>query len=755
MKKEVYIIKGMHCAACSSSVERVTKKLDGVIDSSVNLVAEKMTIYYDENKVSQEDIMNKVKKAGFGIEPEGKKETLKENNEENNKISAQKRELIIAIALSIVLLYVSMGQMFSIKLPIPNIINMNMYPQNFALTQILLAIPILYLGRNHFISGFKSLIHLNPNMDTLVSIGSGFSFIYSLYLTYEIPLNPMHVHHLYYESSALVLTFIMLGKYLESRNKEKTKGAIKKLMDLAPDTALVVKNDKTIEVKSEDIEKGDILLIKPGAKVPLDGIVVEGVSEINESMITGESMPVLKSVGSEVIGGSINFSGVLKVKVTRIGSETMLSKIIKIVEDAQGKKAPISKIADKVSGIFVPVVISISIISAAVWLILGYDISFVVRIFTSVLVIACPCALGLATPTAIMVGTGLGASNGILVKSGEALEITHNVDTVILDKTGTITEGKPKVVTIFTKDIEENEFLLIAGEIEKNSDHPLSKAIVTKANETEDVNKINKNINVTNFQNITGKGIKCSIAIDKNNEQPVLIGNRAFMDENNINCDALNDMLVNIQNKGYTIVYMAIDGKVNGCFAISDTIKEGSRDAILKLKEMGIDVYMVTGDNKNAAEYIASVAGINKENIISDVLPEDKSNIVLKLKDKGKTVMMVGDGINDAPALSVSDVGVSIGTGSDIAIESCSIVLMKSDLNDVYKAIKLSKLTITNIKENLFWAFCYNVIGIPIAAGVFYTSFGLLLNPMFAGFAMSLSSVCVVSNALRLRTKKL
>ena len=755
MKKEVYIIKGMHCASCSSRVEKITKKLNGVMDSSVNLLSEKMTIYYDENKISREHIMDTVKKAGFSIEPEIKIETVNENNkDDNNRIKGEKRNLISAIVLSILLLYISMGQMFSIKLPVPKIINMNIYPENFALTQLLISIPILYLGRSHFISGFKALVHLNPNMDSLVTIGSAFSFLYSLFLTYEIPIDSMHVHHLYYESSAMVITFIMLGKYLENRNKEKTKGTIKKLMELAPDTALLIKNDNTIEVKIEDIEKGDIVLIKPGAKVPLDGIVVDGTSEINESMITGESMPVLKSSGSEVIGGSINYCGILKVKVTKVGNETMLSKIIKIVEDAQGKKAPISKIADKVSGIFVPIVISISIISSVIWFILGYDISFVVRIFTSVLVIACPCALGLSTPTAIMVGTGLGAQNGILIKSGEALENAHNVDTVVLDKTGTITEGKPKVVSLITKDISEEELLVIAREIEKNSDHPLSKAIVNKANECKDLDKYNKEITVMNFENIIGRGIRCTI-INNDNEQAVLIGNKVFMDENNISCGDFYDILKNDENKAYTIVYVSIDGIIKGSFIISDTIKEGSSEAILKLKEMGISIYMLTGDNKNAASYIGSASGIDKENIISGLLPEDKSNIISKLKDEGKTVMMVGDGINDAPALLASDIGTSLGTGSDIAINSCNIVLMKSDLNDVYKAIKLSKLTITNIKQNLFWAFCYNVIGIPIAAGVFYKSFGLLLNPMFAGFAMSLSSVCVVSNALRLRRKKL
>lgn len=737
MKEEIYIISGMSCAACSSAVERVTRKIDGVERSDVNLTTGKMTIVYDETKVKPKLIKEKVKKAGFGIRADNDDQRTTDgiDGEKNN---SQRNELICAVIITLLLLYVSMGQMFKYKLPVPEIIDMNRMPENYALTQILLTIPILYFGRRFFINGFKALFHRNPNMDSLVAIGSGSSFLYSLYLTYLIPYEPHHVHHLYYESAAVVITFIMLGKFLESRNKEKTKGAIKKLMELAPDTALLVKDDMVTEVASESLKPGDIVLVKPGAKIPLDGIVKSGSGGVDESMLTGESLPVEKSEGSEVIGGSISYNGALYVEITRIGEDTTLSKIIKFVENAQGKKAPISKIADKVAGIFVPSVIGIAVLASVIWTIAGKDFSFVLRIFTSVLVIACPCALGLATPTAIMVGTGLGASNGILIRSGEALEITHNINVVVLDKTGTVTEGKPVVTEIISNGISEEELLQYATAVEASSDHPLAKAIVERAG------VITKQ--VTEFENVSGMGIRAAA-----DGKRIAVGNKRLMD--GVDVSEFESDIKRLSEQGETPMYVAINSKLMGIISVADSVKETSREAVSKLKKAGIKVYLLTGDNKAAAEHIGRLVGADE--VISEVLPEDKAEVVKKLQAEGNKVMMVGDGINDAPALVQADVGAAVGGGSDIAIESADIVLMKSDLNDVYKAIRLSRMTIKNVKENLFWAFCYNTIGIPIAAGILYPFNGMLLSPMFAGLAMSLSSVCVVSNALRLRSKKL
>lgn len=736
MKTEVYIISGMSCAACSSAVERVTRRLDGVERSDVNLTTGKMTIVYDEAKVKPKMIKDKVKKAGFGIEAEG--EEKKETVSEDGALKTRKRELIGAIVLTVILLYVSMGQMFKYRLPVPDIVNMDKSPTNFALTQLLLAIPILYFGRRFFVNGFKALFHKTPNMDSLVAIGSSCSFLYSLYLTYLLPYNSHHVHHLYYESAAVVITFIMVGKFLESKNKEKTKGAIKALMELAPDTALLCENGSTREVDTQTLKVGDVVLVKPGAKIPLDGIVKDGSGGVDESMLTGESLPVEKTVGSEVIGGSISYNGALYVEVTRVGEDTTLSKIIKFVEEAQGKKAPISKIADKVAGVFVPTVIGIAVLASIIWIIAGKDVSFVLRIFTSVLVIACPCALGLATPTAIMVGTGLGAANGILIRSGEALEITHNTKVVVLDKTGTVTEGRPVVTEIIPEGITETELLEYAAAVEAVSGHPLAKAIVECAGEVKKT--------VSDFENISGMGIKAVV-----DGKRVLVGNRRLME--GIDISKAEADVERLSAQGETPMYIAVDGSLTGVISVADKVKETSAEAIDSLKKAGIKVCLLTGDNKAAAEHIGKI--VRADEVIAEVLPQDKAQVVERYQAEGNVVMMVGDGINDAPALAAADIGVGIGGGSDIAIESADIVLMKSDLKDVYRAIKLSRMTIKNVKENLFWAFCYNTIGIPIAAGLLYQINGMLLSPMFAGLAMSLSSVCVVSNALRLRGKKL
>lgn len=785
MLEEVYLIEGMSCAACSSAVERVTRKLEGVERSDVNLTTNKMIIYYDESKVDRELIMAKVKKAGFGISlfeldannNDSKNVNLEDGNSTNaNKTTHKSKEnvydkeeealknhkinLISAAVFTVILLYISMGPMLIEGLPVPSIIDMHKYPSNYALTQLILTIPILWFGKKFFINGFKALYHLNPNMDSLVAIGSGASFLYSLVMTYLIPIDNHYVHNLFYESAAVVITLIMFGKYLEGMSKVKTKGAIRKLMELSPDEAFLEDGTK---VATDSLKIGDVVLVKPGAKIPLDGVVVKGNSGVDEAMITGESIPVSKTEGDNVIGGSINVNGVLYVRITKIGEDTTLAKIIRFVEDAQGKKAPISKLADKVAGVFVPVVILIAIVAAIVWFVLGKDIAFVLKIFTSVLVIACPCSLGLATPTAIMVGTGVGASNGILIRNGEILEIAHKIDTVVLDKTGTITEGKPSVREIFTDGMSEEELLKVAATVEGVSEHPLAKAVIEKAMEYgESACNIGDKVkacgltkfgyNVVDFSNYSGMGVVAKI--EKEVVTEVMVGNRRLLQTLNIDIPVtFEEKAVLYEANGQTPLFVAIDGKLEGIISVADTIKETSREAVALMKKAGIHVVMLTGDNKGAANAIGKEAGCDE--IIAEVLPEDKAGVVSKLQEEGRKVMMVGDGINDAPALTQADVGCAIGNGSDIAIEAGDIVLMKSDLLDVPAAIRLSRLTITNIKENLFWAFLYNSIGLPVAAGVLYSVNGLLLNPMLGGLAMSLSSVCVVTNALRLKTKRI
>ena len=800
MLEEVYLIEGMSCAACSSAVERVTRKLEGVERSDVNLTTNKMIIYYDESKVDRELIMAKVKKAGFGISlfeldannNDSKNVNLEDRNSTNaNKTAHKSKEnvydkeeealknhkinLISAAVFTVILLYISMGPMLIEGLPVPSIIDMHKYPSNYALTQLILTIPILWFGKKFFINGFKALYHLNPNMDSLVAIGSGASFLYSLVMTYLIPIDNHYVHNLFYESAAVVITLIMFGKYLEGMSKVKTKGAIRKLMELSPDEAFLEDGTK---VATDSLKIGDVVLVKPGAKIPLDGVVVKGNSGVDEAMITGESIPVSKTEGDNVIGGSINVNGVLYVRITKIGEDTTLAKIIRFVEDAQGKKAPISKLADKVAGVFVPVVILIAIVAAIVWFVLGKDIAFVLKVFTSVLVIACPCSLGLATPTAIMVGTGVGASNGILIRNGEILEIAHKIDTVVLDKTGTITEGKPSVREIFTDGMSEEELLKVAATVEGVSEHPLAKAVIEKAMEYgESACNIGDKVkacgltkfgyNVVDFSNYSGMGVVAKIEkIGENGSvedeltssdfaiKEVSVGNRKLLNTLSIRVmDTFDDNARLCEEKGQTPLFVAIDGKLEGIICVADTIKETSREAVALMKNAGLHVVMLTGDNKGAANAIGKEAGCDE--IIAEVLPEDKAGVVSKLQEEGRKVMMVGDGINDAPALTQADVGCAIGNGSDIAIEAGDIVLMKSDLLDVPAAIRLSRLTITNIKENLFWAFLYNSIGLPVAAGVLYSVNGLLLNPMLGGLAMSLSSVCVVTNALRLKTKRI
>ena len=746
MITEKYNISGMTCAACSSAVERVTRKLESVAESNVNLTTGILTITYDENKLTPADIITKVERAGFGAElymEKNKEEKAEAQEHLEEEVKKTKHRLIANIILSIPLLYICLGHMLPIPMPLPSFMDMHMHPMTFAVIQLVLTICVLFNGRKFYIVGFKSLFKGNPNMDSLVALGTGSAFLYSFVMTIMIPHDHTCVHNLYYESAAMVVTLVMVGKYMEGRSKNKTSEAIRKLMELAPDTAIVLRNGEQKEVPVEQVVRGEMILIKPGSRIPLDGVVMEGTTSVDESMLTGESIPVEKEVDDEVIGGSVNYQGAIVVKVTRVGADTTLAKIVKMMEDAQGKKAPISKLADTVAGYFVPVVMAIAIVAAIIWTLLGHDITFVLTIFVSVLVIACPCALGLATPTAIMVGTGLGANHGILIKSGEALEISHKVDAVVLDKTGTITEGKPAVMKVISHSISEEELLKIAASCELVSEHPLGQAIVNGAKE-----KGIELAKVVDFQSITGQGIEAVLE-----GKTYYIGNKKLCVEQKIDFTEYEAEAAQIANKGQTPMFVGLEGKVIGIVSVADTLKETSVEAIRKIKELGIEVHMLTGDNKLTAEYIGKKVGV--DHVIAEVLPNDKASVVENLQKQGKCVMMVGDGINDAPALIQANVGMAIGSGSDIALDSSDVVLMKSDLNDVYKAIKLSKATIRNIKQNLFWAFFYNACGLPIAAGVLYPINGMLLSPIIGGLAMSFSSVFVVSNALRLRTTKL
>lgn len=746
MKQECYDITGMTCASCSAAVERVTRKMDGVEESNVNLATNKMTITYDEEKVSPDDIIQRVEKAGFGAQLEQIKEKEQEKEEKLEQEEAEhkiRRRVIGSILFAVPLLYISMGHMLPFKLPLPDILSMETHPLNYALAQLLLTVIVLIFGRKFYIVGFKTLFHGHPNMDSLVAIGTGSAFLYSLVMTVRIPSDAHAVHSLYYESAAVVVTLVMLGKYFESKSKGKTSEAIRKLMELAPDTAVRLREGKEEEIPVEQVRKGDVLFIRPGSKIPLDGIVVKGVSSVDESMLTGESIPVEKEVGAEVIGGSMNYNGALEIEVTHTGNDTTLAKIIKLMEDAQGRKAPISKMADVVAGYFVPAVLIIAVVAAFLWAITGHPIGFVLKIFVSVLVIACPCALGLATPTAIMVGTGLGASHGILIKSGEALETTHKVQAVVLDKTGTVTEGKPKVVQVLSQRLSKEELLLLAGACEVPSEHPLGKAIVEAAREQKE-----ELPSCDEFSSITGQGIHAKLE-----GKEFWIGNRKLLKEQNFSAEGFEKEAEKIAAKGQTPMFVVMDGQMEGIISVADTLKETSRNAIDQMKKAGMKVYMLTGDNRRTAEYIGQQ--VHADEVIAEVLPQDKAAVVQKLQKEGNIVLMVGDGINDAPALAQADIGVAIGSGSDIAMESSDIVLMRSDLEDVYRAVKLSRATIRNIKENLFWAFAFNSCGIPVAAGLLYAFGGPLLNPMIAGLAMSFSSVFVVSNALRLRRLKL
>ena len=736
---EKFNVTGMTCSACSAHVEKSVKKLNGVKSVNVNLLQNNMHVDFDETAVSVDDIINAVVSGGYGASVAGK-EQKKKDNKIDNEISNMKFRLIVSLVCLVPLMYISMGHMWG--WPFLSVFHGAENGITFALTQMLLTLPIMYVNRKYYITGFKTLFHGAPNMDSLIAIGSGAAFVYGIIAMYCIGYGLGHgdkefahsyMMNLYFESAAMILALITLGKFLESRAKGKTSQAIEKLIDLSPKTAVVIRDGKEVTVDVDDVQIGEIVVVKAGQSVPLDGVIVEGNGAIDESAITGESIAVEKNVGDKVIGATINKSGYFKFKVEKVGEDTALSQIIHLVEEASASKAPIAKLADKVSGIFVPVVISIAVITIIVWLLLGKGVSFALSMGISVLVISCPCALGLATPTAIMVGTGKGAQYGILTKSAESLETAHQVDTVVLDKTGTITEGKPSVTDIAPVGISDKELLQIAASIEYLSEHPLAKAIVEKADGLE-------LSDIADFEQIVGQGVKGNVDGKK-----VLAGNYRMMRENNI--EVSEDEI--FAKDGKTSLYFAVDNKFVGIIAVADTIKETSRQAIEDMRNMGLDVIMLTGDNAVTANAIKNKLPLSSAG--AEVLPSDKEEEVRKLQQSGHKVAMVGDGINDAPALTRADVGIAIGAGTDIAIESADIVLMKSDLQDVVTSIELSHSVIKNIKENLFWAFFYNALGIPIAAGVLYGIAGLKLNPMIAALAMSFSSVFVVSNALRLR----
>ena len=738
---KTFKIQGMTCASCAKAVEKASGKLDGVTKANVNFATEKLNISYDPSKVKVSDIKNSIDKAGYkAIDDEVTVDADRERKEKERKTLWNK--FLISAIFTIPLFYISMGHM--LMLPLPKILHPDMYPLVFAIVQLVLVIPSMIAGYKFYTVGFTALVRRSPNMDSLIAIGTSAAFVYGVYAIYEIAIgNFQYANNLYFEAAGVIITLIMLGKYLETVTKGKTSDAIKKLMGLAPKTAIVIKGGKEVEISIDEVEVGDIILVKPGEKMPVDGIVIEGTTAVDESMLTGESIPVEKNAGDNIIGASINKNGSIKYEATKVGKDTALSQIIKLVEDAQGSKAPIAKMADIIAGYFVPVVILLALVSALSWYFFGGEsVVFAMTIFISVLVIACPCALGLATPTAIMVGTGKGAEHGVLIKSGVALETTHKVQTIVFDKTGTITEGKPKVTDIVTKGISENELLQLAASAEKGSEHPLGEAIVKGAQEKGLSFK-----NLDSFRAIPGHGIE--VTIDNNN---ILAGNRKLMVERDISLENLEDTSDRLAGEGKTPMYIAIDNKIAGIIAVADTVKDSSKKAIDRLHSMGLEVAMITGDNRRTADAIAKQVGIDR--VLAEVLPQDKANEVKKLQAEGKKVAMVGDGINDAPALAQADIGIAIGSGTDVAMESADIVLMRSDLMDVPTAIQLSKSTIRNIKQNLFWAFGYNTLGIPVAMGLLHLFGGPLLNPMIGAAAMSLSSVSVLLNALRLKRFK-
>lgn len=773
--KERFDVTGMTCSACSSHVEKSVSKLTGVENVSVNLLTNSMQVEFDENKLDTAGIIKAVEDAGYGAAVKnehakaGTKKAGQPGSQENNGLSAveqnvknMKKRLIVSLIFWIPLMYVSMGHMIYqwLNIPMPpftmNFLHGNENAITYAFTQFLLLLPILIANQKYFKNGFKTLWHRSPNMDSLIAIGAGAAILYGIFAIYRIGYAMGHgdmtvvhqyAHDLYFESAGTILTLITIGKYLETKSKGKTSEAITKLLNLAPKTVTVVRDGVEQVIDAADVEKGEIFLVKPGESVAVDGIVLEGKSSFDESAITGESIPVLKQEGDTIVSASMNKSGLIRAKATKVGEDTTIAQIIRLVEEASSSKAPIAKMADKIAGVFVPAVITIALITGVIWLISGATFEFAMSTAIAVLVISCPCALGLATPVAIMVGTGKGAENGILIKSGDALETAHQIDTVVLDKTGTITQGKPVVTDIICaagKSAAKTQLLQIAGSLEKGSEHPLAEAIVNYC-ETNSI-ALEK---VTDFNALFGKGIEGTVS-----GTHYFAGNEKMMEEKGISLSAeQKNQIWELAKQGRTPLLFADENQFLGIVAVADVVKPTSKEAVQKFRDYGIHVIMLTGDNEVTAQAIKEQVGIDE--VIAGVLPTQKEEKISALKQAGHKVAMIGDGVNDAPALASADVGIAIGAGTDVAIESADIVLMKNDLLDAVGAVKLSKAVIRNIKENLFWAFFYNSIGIPLAAGVLYPLFQIKLNPMFGAAAMSLSSVCVVSNALRLRWVKL
>lgn len=761
MKTEKYNVTGMTCAACQANVTRCVQKLDGVEDVNVSLLANQMTVSYDENKLRPENIISAVEGAGYGassMEKALEKDTgfrgewqLRKKQAENSRQSMKKR-LIYSVVLLVPLMYIAMGSMLG--LPVPGFFTGTQNALVSALAQLLLTVPIIFINRHFYQFGFKALFHGAPNMDSLVAIGSGAALVYGIFAMFRMAYGCGHgdmelvheyAHALYFESAAMILTLVTVGKYLEARSKAKTSDALDKLMDLAPKTAVVLRNGEEVTIPAEQVAAGDIVVIRPGEGIPVDGVVLKGHGYVDQAAITGESIPVEKNPGDTVISATINKNGSFQFQASKVGEDTTLSQIIRLVDEASNSKAPIARLADKVSGIFVPVVIGIAIVTAVVWMAVGEGFEFALSNAISVLVISCPCALGLATPVAIMVGTGKAAEMGILIKSAESLENLHNVDTIVLDKTGTITSGKPAVTDIvpLTAELNGEELLILAASAEMGSEHPLAQAIVDRAK----AEKLPL-IQAESFEAESGRGIRAKV-----DGKDILAGNAVFMEENRLldgaDAGTASERARTLAQEGKTPLIFAQDGKLIGIIAVADTIRESSRAAIKRFAKMGLKVVMLTGDNKVTAEAIRKELNINEA--ITDVLPTQKEAHIRALQEQGHKVAMVGDGINDAPALTRSDVGIAIGAGTDIAIESADVVLMKDSLNDVAAAIQLSRAVVRNIHMNLFWAFFYNILGIPLAAGVLFPVFGWRLSPMIGSAAMSLSSVCVVTNALRLR----
>ena len=746
--KQKFDVTGMTCSACSAHVEKSVSKLEGVQCVNVNLLQNSMVVEYDDNALGTTDIIHAVESGGYGASVQGETKTQEApKNVAAEEMHHMKRRLIASFCFLIPLFYISMGHMMGA--PLPAILLGDENVMIFALTQLFLTIPVLIINKKYFVVGFKALWNKAPNMDSLIALGSAASVIYSVFAIYSMAYAMGHgdlmtAHHygmeLYFESAAMILTLITVGKYMETRSKGKTSEAISKLMDLAPKTATVLRGGVEQEIPVEEVVKGDTIIVKPGQRIPVDGKIIEGFSAVDESAITGESIPVEKQVGDTVIGATVKKSGFSRMTATRVGKDTTLSQIIALVEEAGASKAPIAKLADKVSGVFVPVVITIAVLAAVIWFVAGNQpFSFALSIGIAVLVISCPCALGLATPTAIMVGTGKGAEYGILVKSAESLEIAHQVQTVVLDKTGTLTEGKPVVTdVVLAKGILRNRLLKQAAAVEGLSEHPLAEAIVAYAKEKEVAFEKAENLTAT-----AGQGVEADVA-----GKHILAGNLKMMQERGIQLGEWEAKAVELAEAGKTPLFFAENETFLGIVALADTLKPTSKAAVDAFHQMGIEVAMLTGDNKRTAQAIAKELDIQ---VIAEVLPQDKEREVRRLQEQGKKVAMIGDGINDAPALMRADVGVAIGAGTDVAMESADIILMKSDLMDAVTAIELSHATIRNIKENLFWAFFYNACGIPLAAGVFYPFLEWKLNPMFAAAAMSFSSAFVVGNALRLR----